>query len=177
MMTSPLVSTHVDGQVVDEVALVAAGDTAETAGAGASGGEIESDNRESVADHAVVTHVPVVAGADLRTGATVQVAVGCTLAHEDAVVVIQPDPGAHQLQQVGDQLRVVDESLIPGTPLRDLTGAIERAIPPATGRVAGDGIELCQLVAAKDTSYHQVALQIELEFLFRCHARSFSHFR
>ena len=45
------------------------------------------------------------------------------LAHKDAVVVVDADLGAEQLDQIGQGVGVVDEFLASQAPLRDAAGA------------------------------------------------------
>ena len=112
----------------------------------------------------------MIAGGVNRVRAAVQPAALVALAHDDAVVVVDAEVGADQLQQVGNDLRVIDQidqRLAPEAALVFFPVLHRGGV--ALGFLVRDRVQRRQLGRAQHARHHEEALQVEQEALFVVH--------
>ena len=117
---------------------------------------------QTVADLAVAVAVPMVAALT-----AVQSAPLLPLLHEDAVVVVESERRPQELSEIGHEPGVVDEPLEGLAEWEHRPLAADTAIVVVGELGVGDAVQLGHLCRRQHPFDDQVALQIELEFLFQ----------
>lgn len=163
---------HVTWHQLEKVRLVAARHTGETTSAGRRIGQIPGRDGEPVTHHAVVIAIPMIRL--VAEGTAVQPVLRGVLAHEDAIVVIDTQPRADQLDEVGQNLGVVDQIEVRLAPFRHRGRAPKR---PIVCRSRPDRVrpfdQRITFIGSDHVLQDDEPLQIEQEFLLiRHHAQS-----